>query len=531
MLAHLHVTLADLSSGYQECRDRLRVPELQRTARKRFADLCQSFRPETISYCVDGFIFSELDTRSKERKGVGRMSDLVPRFAGVYGEQLLRLPQRTLQAIGEMIKDVVVCGYVQKTMLLSEDCTPLYASGEELYDVWMPQIYLVDDPIAQLALRDSCSKRIETVMAFMEENGLPTQRDDDCFRIIAYYGLAGSMLRQCEVTPWKELPNPIPGAPLGVDRLPHPRDLPLGIRLQSLETEDSNLKTMIVRAQKMMEAGEYARAENILNSLVAEGEHTDHTTDEISAELGMMAGAACYQQGKYRLAEDYLRKSLACLKTNHGPDDYRVAVVEGSLADVLVGQSRFNDAEPLLKHSLAVLRKTAGEFNPVTLTALGNLASLHGARGEYDEAKNLAHLVWVRRQTTLGAHHPDSAQSLCVLSEICNARGEYSEAEQYAEEGMASFKKSKGENHPDYAVLLNNLGAAQIGQGKHARAERALRQSLGIIEQNLGLQHPCLTTTLSNLSAACHAAGKQKEAEALARRAAEIERKHGDERS
>ena len=242
--------------------------------------------------------------------------------------------------------------------------------------------------------------------------------------------------------------------------------------------------------------------------------------EEQRAEYLNLQGRALYDAGGYRDAEGPWTQALALRKQVLGPEHPDVATSLNNLAGLYHAQGRYAKAEPLYQRALVILEKALGPEHPDVAASLNNVAELYKAQGRYAKAEPLFERSLVIQEKTLRPEHPRVAASLNNVAGLYHAQGQYAKAEPLYQRSLAIREKTFGPEHPKVAASLNSLGALYYAQGQYAKAEPLYQRALVIAEKALGPEHPELN--LNNLAELYRAQGRYAKAEPLYQRSLAI---------
>ena len=346
----------------------------------------------------------------------------------------------------------------------------------------------------------------------------------------------------------------------------------LKAQLQHFTSEDPEVNTLKRQAKEALIAGEFDRAEELLNQAkekdiqtarefqniahkrllsaatsaaqIAElksaqlsyAEAADYYAEavalvpqgeeKITAEYLNRFGVALLVAGKISDAERILTRSLDVGEKVPGLSQSGVAPYLNNLALVYETQDKHSEAELLIKRSLALWKNAYLYANPADVASgLNNLGSVYNSQGKYSEAESLYKRSLAIFEELLGPDHPRVAQTLNNLGVVYKVQGKYSEAESLYKRSLAITEQVLGRDHPDAAVYLINLGSVYNFQGKYSEAESLYKRSLAIREQVLGRDHPGVAGCLINLAVVYNSQGKYCEAEAVLKRSVAITEK------
>ncbi len=117
-------------------RERRRV-ELERLAHSELPDL-----PEPISECIDTFLEIEFDLKRTGLRGLGRMSDEIPRLAARHRPRFRIHSARQREQLREHARNHMLCGYLFARFRVEPDKPrPELPAAADLFQRWIPLIY------------------------------------------------------------------------------------------------------------------------------------------------------------------------------------------------------------------------------------------------------------------------------------------------------------------------------------------------------------------------------------------------------
>ena len=179
--------------------------------RSKYDELREKFDVGVAGYCIDRYCGAELDFATPGDRGLGRISEHIPRYGAYFRKSLARMDSTDLARVKELLVQHVLGGYLAHA-LLTED--PLeeskYECGEGLFETWLPGVYSSDPGEMGPSLRQFLSAfdagtygkhKAFRARHGMKGGGVFTADKSDL--IIAYYPLAGFGLRTTEVGRWK----------------------------------------------------------------------------------------------------------------------------------------------------------------------------------------------------------------------------------------------------------------------------------------------------------------------------------------
>lgn len=238
-------------------------------------------------------------------------------------------------------------------------------------------------------------------------------------------------------------------------------------------------------------------------------------SDAVRADYLNQQGEAAGDGGDYPAAVQAHRRALDIRERIHAPDNPEVAESLNNLALLYQATGRYAEAEPLFERALSIREKVLGLEHPDVAESLNNLAGLHQATGRYAEAEPLYQRALTIWEKILGPEHPDVAISLNNLALLYWTTGRYAEAEPLYQRALAICEKAFGPEHPDVALSLNNLAKLYRNTGRHGEAEPLYQRAIAILEKTLPLGHPRRMQVREDYAVLLNKLGRHAEAAAL----------------
>jgi hypothetical protein len=159
-----------------------------------------------VEECVEKFTEAELDFRTSGDRGLGRMTEFIPRFGGHCRKSLSSLSQQDLVILKTLIMDLILRGYLARVVLGEAGKAPNWSTAMDLYGDWIPNIYggsveeLSED--VENALSKIAGPAFEELMSFIESRSIKAGgffKQDKRADIFYHYPFAGWSLRAREV--------------------------------------------------------------------------------------------------------------------------------------------------------------------------------------------------------------------------------------------------------------------------------------------------------------------------------------------
>lgn len=97
--------------------------------------------------CIEEFVNTEMDYKTDGIRGIGRMSNYIPRFGGYYSKFLCNTSYDEIEIIRNLLKDIIKYGYFLGVYAELEDIKSLKLPKNPyklLFEKWIPQIYVAN---------------------------------------------------------------------------------------------------------------------------------------------------------------------------------------------------------------------------------------------------------------------------------------------------------------------------------------------------------------------------------------------------
>ena len=108
----------------------------------RYKDSSQHILSDNISYCVDKFVQTELDSKTAGKRGLGRLTEGWPRLGAYFREQISSMDSKRLEELDSLITALVVKCYLFPIITADNaKTTPKIKEADKLYEKWVPRMY------------------------------------------------------------------------------------------------------------------------------------------------------------------------------------------------------------------------------------------------------------------------------------------------------------------------------------------------------------------------------------------------------
>jgi serine/threonine-protein kinase len=301
---------------------------------------------------------------------------------------------------------------------------------------------------------------------------------------------------------------------------------------QSVDLQRKNhldaAKSVELLAELARDKGQYATAEPLLASLIADKRRTlGETNTEVARLMGEL-GECFYWEAKDDQATELLRRTLAIDRKN-GPN--YGASTRNYLALTLERKGEFEEARHLLEEAVAIDARVDGKNSPDYAISLHNLGSSLIDRGDLFGAEAKLRETLAIRRKIMGPEHPDLLFTLNNLGYVLLEEGNWQAAEPFIKEAVENGVKRLGPDHPRLAGPMNNWARVLEAKGAYAEAESNYRRILSILDKaNASKTWPAAQVT-ANLGLLHFDKGEFAQAEQWARRALELRRQLGGDQT
>jgi tetratricopeptide (TPR) repeat protein len=260
----------------------------------------------------------------------------------------------------------------------------------------------------------------------------------------------------------------------------------LHARLQRFTSDDPAVAALKEQARDAIEAGEFARAEALLNEASAKDLEVAQELRETVATRLCSAAASRATNGDlkrtqlaYAEAAAYYQQAVELLESVPMAN-LELAAYLNAWGIVSYEAGQYPAAELLYQRALALWEQVLGPTHPEVATSLNNLAGLYQAQGRYAKAEPLYQRALAIREHSLAPLHPHIAQSLDNLAVLYRAQGRHDKAEPLCQQALTIRERVFGPMHSDVATSLSNLALLYHDQGRYAEAEPLYRRALAL---------------------------------------------------
>ena len=158
--------------------------------------------PDTLNYCVNQFIQTELDFTTLSNRGIGRLTETLPRLGSYFRGPISKLNKSDLDNLDTLTTKLIIKTYLFCAVIMGqpEEKTKSFTK-EELYREWIPKIFtsslsLISENAGKtlLGVVEKDLKQVETFFKLHDMNGGGLFSRDKSKDILVYYIVAGLVL-------------------------------------------------------------------------------------------------------------------------------------------------------------------------------------------------------------------------------------------------------------------------------------------------------------------------------------------------
>jgi tetratricopeptide (TPR) repeat protein len=274
----------------------------------------------------------------------------------------------------------------------------------------------------------------------------------------------------------------------GLDRVDDCRDvvalgLPFGPKDEAERAREETLRTKIIEARTLLDAGKYARGVEAAKAAVLGG-----GSPRSLADAYLLLGRLQVRAGDTKGAEEAYLEAAA--QAQAAGDPSLAARAFSRLSSVIGGiEHRFDVAQPYERLAKAAAERL-GQDPDVEAELASNTADVALAEGRPLDAKKELERALRIRESTLPEGHPDIAMTLNNLGIAQAALHENDEAARSYERSLELDLKYEGSEHPNTASSMNNLAIIYRKQNRLSEALTLFERALAIRLATLGPEHP-----------------------------------------
>ncbi len=265
-------------------------------------------------------------------------------------------------------------------------------------------------------------------------------------------------------------------------------------------------RTRLARVRARLNAGQFAKALELLPPVMAEAKATDYAP--VLAEATVLRGKLLDRNGDVDGAESVLIDATVLALASRQDRLASDAMVE-LIYTVGIRQARADEALLWSRLAAATLEriKPGRERDLLEVRRLDREGLVLAQRGELDNGRARQEQALALAEAKIGPQTIDSAAIHLNLSSTLADLGKLDAAQVHLEAAIRIFVAEIGGDHPHVAIALNNLGALADSLGAPEQAIEHHRRALAIKIRSLGERHPSTANSHNNIAATMLALG------------------------
>lgn len=262
---------------------------------------------------------------------------------------------------------------------------------------------------------------------------------------------------------------------------------------QSFPVNDACLPITLLRLGQSLQAnGDTRDAEPNIRQAIQASDHVFGPNAPVSWRGYAGLALVLINTGRFAEAERVLPQALALAKRDANPD-VNVATVKYVSALLYRQTGKFPLAEDTLRESIALVQKVQGNAGSMSIFPRLALASIMSLSGQSAAAEPIARNAVEAERTLLGSersNHPLLSAARVALATIDLELGKNREAEELLRTSLDADKKYLGPNHPSVAVDEMTLAKLLRTAGRQQEAVGLLQDAyrIGHTTENQGIR-------------------------------------------
>lgn len=272
--------------------------------------------------------------------------------------------------------------------------------------------------------------------------------------------------------------------------------------------------------------GRYKAAEDVVRRLV-EGFRNNggrlENNEDMRHALDLLSDTFA-SQGLYEQAEGVCQSLLRVRKKILGSEHAETLRNMTMLGHVLVVAERYTEAEKIIKAALIIRTDLFGPYHQLTLRVASvhaQILSISRFRQRQETEIRLRAILEVQN-SCLGPEHEDTLWTASRLIKNLYKLGKYAESTSIGRALVAMRRRNLGSEHPITLSDIKALGYNELANSNPNCAEDLFYEALEGTTKVLGRTHIDTIDSMIGLSMALHSLKRYKEAEALFHEAVEL---------
>ncbi|MBS2007713.1 MAG: tetratricopeptide repeat protein [Cyanobacteria bacterium SZAS TMP-1] len=259
--------------------------------------------------------------------------------------------------------------------------------------------------------------------------------------------------------------------------------------------KDDTCDTFCSVGERAFAQGDFAEAQELLSSAVAEAEKFGEADARLSRALNSLG--LCYlDMTRYDVAQENLDRALKLREKVNGADSKEVAEVDNNLGLLKQLTAQYPPANQLFTTAIAIFEKTVGKTSDSVAGGLNNLGKNLCLENKADEGsaslKRALALAIINCPSDVKGNKlytPFVAEVETNLAEAYSQMGKNDEAATLYQKALSTDVKALSGDHPFIAKILDGLAYVTGKQGQTAESETFKKQADEIRERVLGQEN------------------------------------------
>ncbi|EWY90059.1 hypothetical protein FOYG_07685 [Fusarium oxysporum NRRL 32931] len=250
------------------------------------------------------------------------------------------------------------------------------------------------------------------------------------------------------------------------------------------------LDTLTMLTNVLLQQGRYKSAEEMIRRAVTGYQKTVGGDDIRTLNALELLGQVLTLQGFFRQASKLLEGLLKTKRLALGDEHLFTLSCMASLSRVYLNQSRFDDSALLSERVLEISKRVCGEANYGTLRSMSDLGVAYMWLGRLEESKQLIGQALKLSKNILGDEHIATLGFMSSLLVLYVRQSDWGQAEVISMQVLNAFMRTTGEEHPNAVFVKAVLAFIYERLERSEKAEEVGEQVFEMQKRILGGKHP-----------------------------------------
>jgi len=275
------------------------------------------------------------------------------------------------------------------------------------------------------------------------------------------------------------------------------------------------LRTQNMLIKLLLEIEDYAKAKAMIQELLNEKFNEYSENDPVKIETLYYHAVTLGYEGKYKEAEEILRRTTALRSRILGEDHLDTLCTKRTLGLILERQLKFRDARKIFDDVLYIAKTKYGLEHPDTIETMKNIAILLKMEGRFSESEIMLREVVKNSTKTLGLNHYRTISAEISLSIVLMNRDNKKEAEEILKSILKRNVNKNGIKHKN--ILFPKILLAKIlaEKGKIQECKNLLIEYHDLIPEDLEDINTKILSTMNEVARVLLNIGELGEAERI----------------